>query len=476
MNRLRAIALAAAIALLAIACGSTSNTNVTRTDDPSAVSSDTPSATSHASPSATDAAGRPVTRGTVSVPRTTPQPGAVTTPVAGLERGTGTIKIGFHYSSDLDAAYRAFGASGNFFDVEQAVNSLVKWVNARGGLGGKKVVAVFHTTNPLSGTFPEQAEKACTFFAEDAKVSYVVSGAVLPDDNMPACFARRNLPLVWDYQYVTSQTTFDRFANTLYMPHNIATQRMGFSIAALNSAKFFDAGAKIGLVRYDTAAHKEYADKVVKPALTKIGRKVLVEAALTKPQSAGEAGYTANQAASAILRMHNSGVTHLLWVPSGGAIPLIWGNAADSQNFHPRNAFTSLDIPTFITDNLSEEQLDRSMVVGWMPANDTYMQYVPKTPPIEDCKKATGVADNTGIARYCDGLFFLKAALDRTPLYGVSGLRKAADALGTTYRSPWTISTRITSGRHDGATSYRMMTFNAGCFCFRFSSDAKPTG
>ena len=416
-----------------------------------------------------------MTSGTVRAPGVTAQPGAITTPAAGLERGTGTIKIGFHYSSDLDAAYAAFGASGSFFDVEEAVNGLVRWVNARGGLGGKKVVAVFHTTNPLSGTFPEQAEKACTFFAEDAKVAYVVSGAVLPDDNMPACFARRNLPLVWDYQYVTSQATFDRYANTLYMPHNIATERMGFSIGALNAAKFFDAGAKIGLVRYDTSAHKQYADKVIKPGLAKIGRKVLVEAALTKPQSAGEAGYTANQAASAILRMHNASITHLLWVPSGGAIPLIWGNAADSQNFRPRNAFTSLDIPTFLTENMSEEQLDRALVVGWMPANDTFMRYVPKTPAVQDCINASGVPDNTGVVRYCDGLFFLKAALDRTPLYGVSGLRKAADALGTTYRSPWTITTRFASGRHDGATSYRMMTFNASCVCFRFSSDAKPT-
>jgi hypothetical protein len=472
---LRRLPLLATVVLIAVACGSTSKTSVTRTDEPSTTVSDAPSATRGASDAvATDAAGRPLSRGTVSAPGVTAQPGAVTTPVAGLPRGTGTIKIGFHYSSDLDAAFAAFGASGSFFDVEVAVNSLVKWVNARGGLGGKKVVPVFHNTNPLSGTFPDQAERACTFFAEDAKVSYVVSGAILPNDNMPACFARQKLPLVWDYQYLLSRATFDKYADTLYMPHNIATERMGFSVGALNAAKYFDPGAKIGLVRYDTAAHKHYADTVVKAGLAKIGRKVAVEAALSQPQAAGEAGNTANQAASAILRMNNAGVTHLIWVPSGGAIPLIWGNAADSQNFHPRNAFTSLDIPTFLTDNLSEEQLDRSLVVGWMPANDTYMRYVPKTPVVEDCRNASGIKDNTGIARFCDGFFFLKAALDRTPLYGVSGLRKAADALGTSYESPWTISTRITSGRHDGATSYRMMTFNADCFCFRFSSDAKP--
>jgi ABC-type branched-subunit amino acid transport system substrate-binding protein len=466
-------ALLAIVVLIAAACGSTSSDRVTEAASPSA--SDAPSATAGASvaPTATDAAGRPVTRGTVSAPGAAALPGSATTPTAGLPRGTGTIKIGFHYSEDIQAAYRAFGASGDFFDFEDAITSLVNWTNARGGLGGKKVVPVFHGTNPLSGTFPEQAESACTYFAEDAKVAYVVSGAILPDDNMPACFARRKLPLVWDYQYLVSRPTFDRYANTLYMPHNIATDRMGFLIGALNDAKYFSTGAKIGLVRYDTAAHKEYADKVVKAGLAKIGRKVAVEAALSQPHSAGEAGTTANQAASAILRMNNAGVTHLIWVPSGGAIPLVWGNAADSQNFHPRNAFTSLDIPTFLTDNMSEDQLGTAVVVGWMPANDTFMRFVPKSQAVEDCKKASGVPDNTGIARFCDGIFFLKAALDRTPLYGVDGLRKAAAALGTSYESPWTISTRITSGRHDGATSYRLLTFDTGCVCFRFASAAK---
>lgn len=471
---MRRIALLAVVVLIAVACGSTSDERVT--SDAAPVASDAPTATdAAASPVATDDTGRPIStsRGTVTAPATA-LPGAVRTPAGGLPRGTGEIEIGFHYSEDIQAAYNAFGASGDFFDFEQAITALAKWVNARGGLGGKKVVPVFHGTNPLNGTFPEQAERACTFFAEDAKVAYVVSGAILPDDNMPACFARRKLPLVWDYQYVVSRRTFDRYANTLYMPHNVATDRMGFFVGALNAAKYFTADAKIGLVRYDTAAHKEYADKVVKAGLAKLGRKVTIEAALSQPHSAGEAGTTANQAASAILRMNNAGITHLIWVPSGGAIPLIWGNAADSQNFRPRNAFTSLDIPTFLSENMSEDQLGTALVVGWMPANDTFMRFVPKTKAVEDCRNASGVKDNTGIARFCDGIFFLKAALDRTPLYGVDGLRRAADALGTSYESPWTITTRITSGRHDGASSYRIMTFDGACVCFRFASGAKP--
>jgi hypothetical protein len=472
----RSVAAVSAIALLAIACGSTSKDAVTATstDDAGVTVSDAPAASG--GPVATDAAGNPVGNATVSAPGGSSVGSAGGTTASGarpVAKGTGTIKIGFHYSTNLDAAYAAFGAEGEFVDVEAAINKMVAYVNAHGGLGGKRIVHVFHATDPLNGTFPAQAERACTFFADDAKVDYVVSGAILPDDNMPACFAKRHLPLVWDYQYLTARDTFDKYANTLYMPSNIGTYRFGFYIDALKAAGYFEKGAKIGLVRYDTAVHKEFADKIVKAGLARIGLKLTAEAAITKPQSAGEAGDSAAQASSAILRFSNAGITHLIFSPSGGAIPLIWGASADGQNFHPRNAFNSLDIPAFVTDNMSEEQLDRAVVVGWMPAGDTYAQYVPKTPAWEQCRTATGIRDDTDMARFCDGLFFLKAALDASPTFGVPGLRSAVESLGTGFASPWTPSTRFGPGRHDGAQSYRLMQFDAACTCFKFTSGPK---
>ena len=433
---------------------------------PVAGATDRPAAT-------TDAQGNPVRNATVSAPTAGGGQRATSAGPHALPRGTGEIKIGFHYSENIDSAYAAFGAEGDFVDFEASITKMVGFVNARGGLGGKKVVPIFHGTDPLNGTFPAQAERACTFFAEDAKVAYVVSGAILPDDNMPACFAKRKLPLVWNYQYLTSQDTFRKYASYLYMPSNIGTYRFGFSIGALKAAGYFDKGAKVGLVRYDTAVHMEFAEKIVKAGLAKIGLKLTAEAAITKPQSAGEAGDSAAQISSAILRFRNAGVTHVIFSPSGGAIPLLWGASADGQGFRARLAFNSLDIPNFVTDNMSEEQLNRAVVVGWMPAGDTYAQYVPRTAAWEECRTATGVKDDTDMARFCDGLFFLKAALDETPTYGVAGLRSAVESLGTGFASPWSNTTRFGPGRYDGAATYRLMAFDAECFCFEFTSGPK---
>jgi hypothetical protein len=477
MKRLRAGALIAAILLLAVACGSTNDrVDKTSAGDAAAGASDAPAASRSAGPAATDAAGRPVagSSATVGAPGTAPRASDGSTSGATvLPRGTGTIKIGYHYSSDIAAAYAAFGAEGEFVDVEETVTKIVAWVNAHGGLGGKKVQVVFHGTNPLSGSFPSQAEAACTFFAEDAKVAAVISTAILPDDSMPACFARKNTPLVWSYQYLLPRGTFEKYPNTLYMPHNIGSDRMGFYAGALKSSGFFEPGAKYGIVRYDTAVHKEFADRVIRAGMAKLGLKVTDEAALTKPQSAGDAGATANQAAGAMVRFKNSGIDHILWVPSGGAIPLVWAPTADTQKYFPRSAFTSLDIPNFVDDNMSADQLKRAIVIGWMPPNDTYGKYLPKPKQYNDCKQASGVPDNmSGGAQLCDGLFFLKAAFDKTPQYGVAGLRKAVESLGTGYASPWTISTLLKPGRHDGATSYRLMQFNPACTCFNYMSGA----
>ena len=385
---------------------------------------------------------------------------------------TGSIRVGFHYSRNLDAAYKAFGANGKMADVPAAIQAMVNYMNTHGGLAGKKIIPVMWGTDPLRGTFPAQAEAACTYFAEDQHAAFVVSGAVLPDDTMPACFAKHNLPLVWSYQYVLGKDIYDRYPN-LYMPHNIGTYRSSFIAQALKDAGYFDPGSKVGIVRYDTPIHKQYSD-VLHSGLAKIGIGVAAEAALHKPQSAGEAGDTSQDAASAILKFNQAHVNHVIFVPSGGAIPLIWGPSADGQAFYARNTFTSLDIPAFVTDNMSDQQLNRAMVVGWMPVNDTYVQYEPKTPALAKCNAASGIKATGDVVRFCDGLFFLDAALRKNPQFDPAGLHKATDLLGTSFQSPWTMSTKFGSGRHDGASSYQMMSFNGDCGCFKYIGAKKP--
>ena len=57
---------------------------------------------------------------------------------------------------------------------------------------------------------------------------------------------------------------------------------------------------------------------------------------------------------------------------------------------------------------------------------------------------------------------------DRANGFSVDALAAGAESLGTSYRSPWTFTSRIARGRHDGATSMRDLTFVSGCTCFEY--------
>lgn len=389
-----------------------------------------------------------------------------------LPPGSGPIKIGFHYSQNLDTAYKALGASGSFVNMVAAIESMVKYVNANGGLGGKKVVPVYHGTDPLNGTFPAQAEAACAHFAQDEKVFATVQGAVLPDINSAACHAKHRSPLVWSYQYLLDRRSLLAYEDYLYQPHGIGVDRYRFYIDALWQAGFLTKASKVGLLRYDDPIHKLFLDTVVKPGLAKYGLTVL-DKAVRRPQAASEAGEAGAQVASAGFDFKSKDIDRVLFVPSGGAIPFITGPTAQNQDYYPRYAFTSFDIPNFITDNLSDRQLKDAVTLGWMPTNDTYLREVPKDPDLDRCLKAAGVQSTT-VVRFCDGLFFLKEALDKTPKFSPAGLEQAAHALGAGFRTPWSLATKVGPGRHDGATAYRLMRFHASCSCFRYEGTNKP--
>ena len=435
----------------------------------------TPAASATASPSAGGVT-RTTTRAGVA-------PGA---PTAGANRSTvvhgavnlkgGRITIGVHFSTDLTAVFTAFGAEPPPSDAHPVVLAIIDWINKNGGIAGRTVDAVVHETNPTRGDFDTQAQEACADFTEDHKVSFVVGGAIMPSVNLADCLAKRNVPLVWEYQYLLDQATFDKYASLLYQPFSIVGDRLRIYVDGLFAQGFFDKGARIGLLRYDTPLHKKFADKVVKPALAAHNLRLTEEIAVRSPASAGGASDTATQLSNAVLRLRSANVDHLLFVPTGAAMPFVFGPVAESQGYHARSGLNSLDIPRFLAQNLPAAQLRNALVVGWTPAADvtSSVDLPNKTDAAESlCFKLTH--DHTDFSvRFCDGLFFLKTALE-----GVSGttpadLRAAVDRLGTRFDSPYTFSTRHGNGRHDGAAAWRLLAYNDGCQCFRYRGPLMP--
>lgn len=489
MNRSREIAVGAACLLLvAAACSSTSKkptgaraksggtTSTIAVGEPGAPTETTGSATGTATPSG-GAAGTTSGRGGGPA-TTTPGPDRSTVIRSATNLKGGRVTIGVHFSSDLTAVFTAFGAEPPPSDARPVVLAIIDWINKNGGIGGKAVDAVIHETNPTNGSFDSQAQLACTDFTEDHKVSFVVSGAIMPSFGLAECLAKHNVPLVWEYQYLLDQASFDKYPSLLYQPFTIVGDRMRVYVDGLFAQGFFAKGARIGLLRYDTPIHKKFADGVIKPALASHGLKLTSEIAVRSPASAGGAGDTAGQLSNAVLRLRSANVDHLLFVPTGAAMPFIFGPVAESQGYHARYGVNSLDIPRFLAQNLPAAQLRNALVVGWTPAADIVSSAdLPNKADAAEARCFNLTRDHTDFSvRFCDGLFFLKTALEGVAGTTPADLRGAVDRLGTRFDSPYTFSTRFGAGRHDGAAAWRPLGYVEACQCFRYRGAVTPLG
>ena len=387
----------------------------------------------------------------------------------------GTVKIGLHISANLQAAYAAFGAKNAGGDITPALQAVVDWINAHGGMHGRKVVPIFHASDPLNGTFDSEAQAACSDFADDQHVFAVVSGAVLPTPVTPDCLSKKHIPIVWDYHFLVDGTGWSQWMPYLYMPFSISGDRMGFYIDQLAANGYFNAGAKVAIVRYDVPEHARLSSRVLRPRLAEHKVNVVDEAAISRPPAAASGADTANQISSAILRFRSEGVTHVLFIPTGGAVPFIFMSEAEAQSFRPRYAMNSLDIPYFVGDQTSANQLHGALAIGWSPASDTHHEQDP-TPVTPNRALCYSITKTNDAARYCDGLFFLKTAMDRATSFDAAGLRESVESMGSTFDPVFSLQDTFGPNRHDGASAVRLVSYDDACSCFKYTGPLVQIG
>jgi len=344
-------------------------------------------------------------------------------------------------------------------------------MNQHGGLAGRAITPIYHATDPTNGTFQSQAEAECAAFTQDDHV-FAVIGTVLADNQFD-CFAKTNTPFLAQTASLYDHTMYDRHPGLVYQPFMISAERLGVWIDSLFGQRYFAAGGKVGLLELDNGVYHRFADTVIKPRLGAHGIQLADEFAFTVPDSAASAGSLFAQANNAVLRFRAENINEVVLSPTGGTIPFVFMQSAESQGYRPRYALNSLEVPAFVTQNVPVAQLSGSVGVGWLPASDVYYKEVAHgVNPAEDLCFNITKRNGDEVKRYCDGLFFLAAALQKAPEFTPAGLRAGAEALGTSYDSPWTFATRFGAGRYDGARQVRALAFVDGCTCYRYTGPA----
>lgn len=399
-----------------------------------------------------------------------PAPTGATSPAP---RDLPPLRLGIH-TSDSGAALRAAGiSSASAVSHDDIVLALVDDVNARGGIGGRLIEPVLHTTDSLRGSFTQQIAEACTAFTQDNEVDLVLDGALVPRYEMAPCLAEHDVPMLWEYGAMVDRELLAPVASHLFMPSMPLADDLGVYIDVLVDRGFLDRDSTIGVLRLDNGVSERFARRVIDPGLARHGLAIEEEFAYSEPSGTSDAGSLATQSGNAVIRMRAAGVDRILFVPSFAVLPVLWWPAADSQNYNPKYAMLTYDTPTLQSDNAEDGQLEGSMVVGWAPAADTAPQLEERTAVAQRCVDVTGDELLTG-RRYCNGFVVMEAAFASLPDTSSGSIRAALEALGASTPAGHTFRSELTADRHLAAREVQALEYSTDCECFAYVGRRYP--
>jgi len=381
------------------------------------------------------------------------------------------VKLGFLYLASGGTVVGAFGVKGySQGDELGEMRALVADQNERGGLAGRRIELV---PRDLGGIDASNWQAACDFFTQDEPVFMVLS-ALGHSDLFNACVAGRGVG--YSSNWLPPPNRLMRDLGSIYGPDDMSAERFVVLLArSMVSSGLVPRGAKVGVYRSDTPDYARLTRDVLKPLLAQAGVQVVAEEAYDPNDSGGSIA----AAPSVAFRLRGAGVTHVLAYES----PLFLMTAAQSQGWHPFWTVSSRSGPgTFLEGAAPQEQLRNSGGPGWMPVSDLATRRIKGYVSSEEkrCLDTLRKAGHSyeGAPRYvaqmlCGELYHVVRVVARVPELSTKAFQLAAESLPS-YPSPMTFSLSFAGGRHDGASSYRIVRYLSSCSCFGYTTPLRP--
>lgn len=402
-----------------------------------------------------------------------------------------TITLGLPYAAGANEALTALGADAiSVPDGRRIWEALIDDTNKRGGIAGRRVKAVYHVGSTTDDDFHRAYQEACANWTQDHHVFAALHTApeAWGTEDFVACMERGGAAVVSGN---TNQNTFDERAFPRY-PHYVAPFLMDINTEATSlvdgiaKQKYFDKGAKLGLLTYDHPYYDYATKKSFIPALRRHGLKLSSIARVHLPQSLGEFSQLSNEAANAALKFKTEGVTHVMILDVSANIAFFFMQAAERQDYRPRYGLTSQSYGTTLADLLGQDannQLQGARMIGWSPTmdvrpvddsfskhNDTYkrcMQLMRRNGVTLDGSYALTTA-----LRMCDSMWITKAIVERggKTITGDSYIA-GIDRLGSSYVSGLNFaSPRVSRQIRDGLRAVAPASYFKECRCFRYTA------
>lgn len=408
------------------------------------------------------------------------------------EGGAGTassvpITVGF-VLQDASGASAVVGSNVPITSTQrqqQIAEWLVDYINAHGGVAGRKIVPTFETVSVTSQ--PAQRVADCEAMAQDQHDKAVMDMNEMLEDDEWACFAANRVDFFGNVSG-TDQSFLDSHApyvTTTWMGLN----RQMYAIAHGASAAGWFNGTKVGIVMPDIPeAHSDFTN-VLAPQLAAVGVRNYDVRYITLTDGSSQTSQTNN----AELAFATEGIKRVVFFHDI-LVYLQFINQAQAEHYYPEYAFPDFEeaagIAAFYGNNTvnqgavavssSPEVVDDNNSQNSKNAGTTVIQRSQVGPGIQHCLDILSAASHVNFydpsqsqdpdldsIYYCDELFlFWQAASKVGSSFTPSQLGAGLRALGSSYVSTEQNSTDFASGNYDGASSYRVGRFDPTCSCF----------
>lgn len=376
-----------------------------------------------------------------------------------------TIKLGV-VLLDIEALKSLGFGQPRFSPAEQqqAAQTYIDGINARGGILGRKVVPVYATLNALDSNGNQSAGAVCSRLAEDEKV-FAVIGFL---NDAGECLTQQfGIPAFNDSGRI--QESYTKSRNFMISPYAF-TERTG--------ANWGDLAARSGLLE-DRTLGTLYADNVqeVRPeaalvsALGQAGHDVAVRGKLS-----ADTASAAGQMSLVVREMQTAGVD-TVFLATNFVYALQFVNTAQNQGFTPQYVVSDLG-------SMTAEGLLGSMpssfngAVGFTQTTSAEKENAQDSSCRAEFNKTTGEdakagGDSASVRMFCLWTRVFATAAERAGTQLTrAGLVAAVQGLGR-IPLPMALGGSYAAGKTDFADYLRPVRFDSSCRCYRSAGAAQ---
>ena len=379
-----------------------------------------------------------------------------------------TVKVGFIVPKPKTASGGTGFIGGEVGDAKSQVNALVKYVNGKGGLAGRKIDPVVRVVD--SSTDSVQQENAvCTAFTQDDKVFAVVLTGVR-EPSARSCYAQANTLMIDAGAVPLSKSAYEELKPYLWAPGFSTIDDYAKALAnSLKPQGFLDGKVKVGALIENEGGYQEAFDANVKPVLEAAG----ITDVTVAPFDATSGGTQGSSAGAAVNSFKAAGIDRLLFLGRPDMVGFFTSVAAP-QLYTPRLAVGTFSDPNFIRLNplyYPPAAITDAVGVGLIPGLDGINSGFPAKGPETTCINIYKAAGQNFKLRtdarkglfYCDATLFLQTVANKIGKDGTlnaANFSSTAQGLGDSWQAAASLGTKFGEGIYAPASTGRNLEYD----------------